>query len=289
MADGETDHKKLFENPQKCYSYWHHKGRFSNINVISKDALTSDNVDGKIRFVCLSDTHSKTDEVLPNLPDGDVLLHCGDFTMLSTEDEIRKFSEFLGKAAVKYKHVVVIPGNHELSFDEATWNQGGLMMSLIHIYFQHSPFKQRLNPSESKELLKNCTLLIDKSVVIMGVKIYGSPWQPRHFNMAFNADRGNEIQKIWENIPNDTDILMTHGPPLGIGDTLHNGKHVGCGNLLIEVQDRIKPKFHVFGHIHEDSGVWRDDNTTFINAANVDGKYNVINMPIVFDYYANNK
>jgi len=90
-------------------------------------------------------------------------------------------------------------------------------------------------------------------VIIEGVKFYGSPWQPRFFDWAFNLDRGEEIKKKWDLIPMDTDVLITHGPPYGILDLTHEGEKVGCEELMKAVL-RVQPKIHIFGHIHEAYG-----------------------------------
>lgn len=103
----------------------------------------------------------------------------------------------------------------------------------------------------------------------------------------------------WNQIPDDTDILLTHGPPLGHGDLVRNGDHVGCVELLSTIQQRVRPKYHVFGHIHEGLlgrshrndltikllgyGVTSDDATIFINASTCDINYIPKNYPMVFD------
>ena len=85
------------------------------------------------------------------------------------------------------------------------------------------------------------------------MKFYGSPQQPAFFDWAFNVERGPaKIGKFGERIPADTDVLVTHGPPLGRGDLCSSGLRAGCVDLLQHVQQRVKPKLHVFGHIHED-------------------------------------
>ena len=75
--------------------------------------------------------------------------------------------------------------------------------------------------------------------------------QPEHGGLAFNLPRGQAILEKWNQIPEDVDILVTHGPPLGHGDRLISGGRAGCVELLSTIQKRVKPKFHIFGHIHE--------------------------------------
>ena len=114
---------------------------------------------------------------------------------------------------------------------------------------------------EVKALLTNCIYLEDQAVEVMGIRFYGSPWQPMYSNSAFQRARGQELRRMWEKIPSDTQVLVTHSPPLGAGDYCykHNADRVsvspagrsGCQDLMTELVERIKPKYHVFGHVHE--------------------------------------
>jgi hypothetical protein len=116
-----------------------------------------------------------------------------------------------------------------------------------------------------------------------GIEVHGSPWSPEFFDWAFNLPRGAPIRGIWDKIPLATDVLITHGPPLGRGDlTPHNGR-AGCYDLLVAVQERIKPRVHVFGHIHEGAGVSFDGQVLYINASNLNIKYQAVNHPVVID------
>lgn len=91
-------------------------------------------------------------------------------------------------------------------------------------------------------------------------------------------------EQVWEKIPADTDILITHGPPLGYGDLCEGGHRAGCYDLLNIIQKKIRPKYHIFGHIHEDYGMTTDGVTTFVNASTCDFRYRPIQPAIVFDY-----
>jgi len=101
------------------------------------------------------------------------------------------------------------------------------------------------------------------------------------------------LAEKWSLIPSDTDVLITHGPPYGILDQCHywdpyfgidynRNVHIGCRDLLNELK-RIKPKVHIFGHIHESYGQMRQDDITFINASHMTGNYEAKNPPIVVD------
>lgn len=125
--------------------------------------------------------------------------------------------------------------------------------------------------------------LNDSGVTINGINIWGSPIQPEFNNWAFNRKRGDEIKKHWDLIPLDTDILITHGPPFGYLDATAYLQRVGCVDLLKRVM-KVKPKYHVFGHVHEAYGIKKnDEGTGFINASILNEAYRVKNQPICFE------
>lgn len=180
-----------------------------------------------------------------------------------------------------HKHKIVIAGNHEITFQEdfyaRRWQR-----------FHH----KQADSSAARAALTNCTYLEDSVATVEGVVIYGSPWQPRYFDWAFNVRRGSDIRCKWEKIPRNIDILMTHGPPVGYGDNGHDMEHAGCVDLLHVVKEVVQPKFHVFGHLHAGYGVVKDSavsnagttSTIFVNAASCDESYIPNNPPVVFDY-----
>jgi Icc-related predicted phosphoesterase len=75
--------------------------------------------------------------------------------------------------------------------------------------------------------------------------------QPRYGTSGFQLEEGYELESKWNQIPDDTDVLITHGPPYGYGDCVHHDYNVGCRDLLDTVKFRVKPQYHIFGHIHE--------------------------------------
>ncbi|XP_039271036.2 metallophosphoesterase MPPED2-like isoform X1 [Styela clava] len=236
---------------------------------------------GHTRFVCISDTHNEHRNL--KLPPGDVLLHCGDFSLAGELKEIDEFNEWLGE--VPFKHKVVIAGNHELSFDQKIMEH----VELAKKNNSYVRFGKYLKPIEEKDWrnirsrLTNCTYLEDSEIMINGIRIWGSPWQPEFGNWGFNLTRGRPLMEKWNKIPNGVDILMTHGPPAGHGDRVVSGQRVGCVDLLNTVQLRVQPKYHLFGHIHEGYGLTTDQFTTYINCSSVDYHYDPGHPPIVFD------
>lgn len=210
-----------------------------------------------MRIVCISDTHSRHDQV--EVPEGDVLVHAGDSTMVGRVEEIIKFNHWLGQ--LPHPHKILIAGNHDWLFEK--------------------------EPALAESLITNVIYLRDNSVTIDGVKFYGSPWQPRFMHWAFNLPRGEEIKRKWDLIPEDTDVLMTHGPPHGIldlvpSDMSGNYEHAGCEDLLRAMR-RLRPRLHIFGHIHEGYGVLKDYVTIFVNASICDAAYRPINAPMVLE------
>lgn len=247
----------------------------------------------RVRFVCISDTHNRADELEELLPDGDVFLHCGDFTDYGTVEEVKKFNEFLGR--LPHRHKIVIAGNHEMTFDENVLPMTGEVRD--HRRMTQSLLLKNRNELTSRglthmsQLLTNCIYLQDSMTTVHGLRIYGSPWQPQFCEWAFNLGSLEELREVWDKIPEGIDVLMTHGPPFGRGDRCTMDVNGGCPELLLAVQNRVRPKFHVYGHIHEgrdpdwneDEGFSTDGITTFINAAVLNRSYKLVFPPVIFD------
>ena len=203
----------------------------------------------------ISDTHTYHNLMTSDLPGGPMIIHAGDVSSRGRFQETQDFIDWF--ASLPYGHKVFIAGNHDFIFEK----------------------ENNLVIPESIYYLK------DSSVIIEGIKIYGSPWQPWFYNWAFNLPRNSAaLMSKWEAVPEDTDILVSHGPPFGILDkVIRGGEHVGC-ELLAERIRTIKPKINVFGHIHEDYGILELDGTTYINASMLDHNYQYVNKPIVIDF-----
>jgi len=219
-----------------------------------------------VRVVFISDTHDLHDRMRVPVPDGDILIHAGDATGRGRMHEIAAAGAWLRN--LPHKHKIFIAGNHDWLFE----NNPTLAMSLLN--------KGILGEGEGQ-----IVYLQDSGTEIEGLKIYGSPWQPRFFDWAFNLDRGDAIKAKWDLIPEGLDILITHGPPMGIQDQISpvlGSDHLGCEELLKAVE-RVKPKVHVFGHIHGGYGKTQGVDTLFLNAAICDEAYKPIHEPIVID------
>ena len=202
-----------------------------------------------MKVVLISDTHCHK----PELPEGDLLIHAGDLTLEGNGTETAAALEWLGWEARKYRWVVLIAGNHDWWFYKAgkTWA------------------RQYCREAGAN----NIHYLQDEWTTLGGLSIYGSPWQPEFCDWAFNVKRGPDIKRYWDQIPSGLDILVTHGPPMGILDrSSAKGSSVGCADLRVAVE-RTRPKMHVFGHIHGGRGAVETADTEFYNASMVDEAY----------------
>jgi Icc-related predicted phosphoesterase len=219
-----------------------------------------------MRLTFISDTHTKHHQLTNDLVGGDLIIHAGDSTSRGYEFEIKNFIEWFN-GLDNYTHKIFIAGNHDWGF--------------------------QTNPNMCNDLLKlnnNVTYLEDNLEIIgtdyeSSIKVWGSPWQPTFYNWAFNLPRnGEELKEKWDLIPNDIDILITHGPPHGILDVSSYGSvSVGC-ELLMESVMVKKPKIHIFGHIHSAFGYKYHNGTHFINASMLDERYEYSRNPITFDW-----
>ena len=206
-----------------------------------------------MRIVFISDTHGQHSSLL--LPEGDMIIHAGDFTSKGTAAQVNDFLYWFKKLPFRYK--IFIGGNHDFLLEE--------------------------KPDQFREmLLPDFIYLEDSMVEIEGIKIWGSPITPYFFNWAFNRQRGEDIRRYWNMIPEGIDVLVTHGPPYGILDTTARGEVVGCKDLTDRINE-TRPRIHVFGHIHEAYGQVQGEHTLFINASCADLKYRMVNAPVVVE------
>lgn len=180
----------------------------------------------KFKIISISDTHSKHREV--EIPECDILIHAGDFTYFSKGGENEIFDFLLWFNEQPAKHKVFIAGNHEILWES-----------------KEEYFKNKIP--------EGIHYLNDSMVEIDGIKIWGSPITPTFYNWGFNKNKGDDILNHWNLIPENIDILVTHGPPKGILDN-SNGEQVGCNDLLDTLHNLPELKLHIFGHIHTSYG-----------------------------------
>lgn len=239
-----------------------------------------------MKIVCISDTHNRHKEI--DCGKGDIIIHAGDATGRGQSGEIEPFLKWYGSQDYTYK--IFVAGNHDWGFEREPERYQEMCKKYGVIYLEDSGL---LIPD------------IDNNGVI---KFWGSPVQPTFCNWAFNRDidHNNQgdpyhgfkkhpwIKPHWDMIPDDTDILITHGPPLGIRDKVltmqsrYSGgnqyESVGCPHLMDAIENRVKPKMHVFGHIHEEYGVSYKGKTMFVNAASLDDRYIYSHKPVEIEW-----
>ena len=211
-----------------------------------------------MRLVCISDTHGLHGE-MPSVPPGDVVIHAGDCLRTGSLAALEEFTRWFGN--LPHKHKMLIAGNHDFCFER-----------------QHD-----LASKLCKE--NGITYLQDESTVIDGLTFYGSPWTPVYRKMAFTATE-EQMFELRARIPDHTNVLITHGPALGILDFVpHERAHVGCFPLLKRMDQLLSLTAHIFGHIHESYGfaVRESDGVKFANASTCDVSYRPINPPIIID------
>jgi Icc-related predicted phosphoesterase len=241
----------------------------------------------KMRITHISDTHNKHKQLNGKLPGGDLLIHSGDFTSIGREHEVEGFIKWFNSID-NYTNKVFIAGNHDLTFESE------ILLKNKSEYFDRKSYSN-LNPANGKpqwlELLletglnQNVFYLENSFVMLDDIKIWGSPFSPSFgYGWAFNADRGYDINSIWNHIPKDTDIVITHSPIYGYCDRADNtGQNVGCADLYHKLKE-IQPHLHFSGHIHEAYGYKQTDWGYAFNGCNCNLRYEVYNEPITFDY-----
>jgi len=203
---------------------------------------------------CISDLHG----FFPELEGGDLLIVAGDLTFRDSYSEYLEVLTWLEKQ--DYKKKIYIAGNHDNCLQNPDFLNAWSFNSI--------------------------TYLCDNGTEYEGLRIWGSPWSGTFERMnpkckAFTYDDEKEMENKFSLIPNDVDILVTHTPPFTIFDSTADQRQVGSIALFAHLITRLKPKLHVFGHIHEAYGqqkYW--DRTIFVNASHVNEKYQPVNKPI---------
>ena len=234
-----------------------------------------------MKIVAISDTHGKHHDL--QVPDGDVLIHAGDMCKFGTLDELAEFDDWMGTLPHPVK--IAIAGNHDAPFA----NHLELAKATVtnYTYLQDEAFVIAEGAPLDAQPIRGTDVVILNGrpypPAVRSVKFYGSPWTPPFQDWHFMAEPV-EIAKKWAAIPQDTDVLITHGPPHGVGDLVWIDGHQGCRKLGAAVWLRVQPKLHIFGHIHEGYGMYgRGVPTTSINASVVNEHYQLVNDPVVIE------
>lgn len=217
-----------------------------------------------MKILFFSDTHGEHEQLKTFASDKSknlknfIAIHGGDITENGTEFETLDFLQWFARLPCLYK--IFIAGNHDF-------------------------FLESCSSKELKKIIPpNLIYLNNNSVIVNGYRFWGSAYSPYFLGMAFNKHRGDELKNVWKKIPLETDVLITHTPPFGI---LDNG--YGCEDLKTKIE-KVNPRLHLFGHIHEQKGMIKEGATTYVNAALANNKnlmdinpHKMIGEPIVLD------
>ena len=189
----------------------------------------------KIKLWHISDTHG--DHALLTVPKGiKIVIHSGDhsnhYDEYRNEPEARAFLHWFGKLKIPYK--ILIAGNHDAFAARSNQEFRNLCAMYDIIYLEND------------------------WTYVEGIKIWGSPLTPTFKTWHFMKDRST-LHDVWKQIPEDTDIVIVHGPPKGILDASYRNDGTtdkcGCLSLKKHILERIKPKFVLFGHIHNNEDI----------------------------------
>jgi len=195
-----------------------------------------------MKIDAIADTHGSHEEL--RLEGGDILIVAGDFMTYGDLDEAVLFGAWLRRQP--YTRKVVVAGNHDLA-------------------------AQR-EPAALRQALDGAIYLCDESATVLGVRIYGSPWTPQFGEWAFMYRRGSG-NIVWDQIPEDTELLVTHGPAYGTGLGMVPREDTGCWDLRQRIEALPKLQAHVCGHIHCSAGEYQLGNKWLYNVAVLDDNY----------------
>jgi Icc-related predicted phosphoesterase len=230
-----------------------------------------------MKIVCISDTHGLHKSMEHLLPEGDILIHAGDCTNVGKEKEIEEFIYWFQNLK-GFDTKIFIAGNHDFGFE----HYNGVRHNNEAPWLHHLLNEENLSQSDVV-YLHDSEFIIESPEFSRPIKFYGSPWQPEFYNWAFNLPRnGWELEVKWKDIPEDTDVLITHGPPHGVRDFTPNNLQVGCELLRFRVE-HLNPPVHIFGHIHGAYGAAQIGETLYVNASTCTERYKPTNKPIIIE------
>lgn len=223
-----------------------------------------------MKIVAISDSHNRYEQL--TIPECDLLISCGDYSMNGHLWEVIRFHKWLNKQPAK--HIISVQGNHEQGVEKDF----------------------SLSKNTALEECPRVHFIDEGYVEIEGIKIWCSAITPFFCNWAWNRRRGEEIKSHWDKIPLDIDILVTHGPPYMIGDMIRhehfdeNGvsswieQFVGCVDLSNKIKELTNLRLHFFGHVHPGYGHTHKNGVDYYNCSVVNHKYQIWHPPTVVEF-----
>lgn len=208
-----------------------------------------------MRAVVISDEHEQQDTI--TLPEGDILIHCGDETYEGKWSAFTKFVDWMANTSFKTK--LFVAGNHSFNF-------------------QNSDRQHSINYLKDKGI----TYLENSGIVVDNISFFGVPYVPNLPRWALP-----EYDGCYDNIPDDTQVLISHSPIYGVLD--NNSRHFGSTKLKNVIEYRLSNLTHFFcGHIHESYGQTtiknsNDKEVVYVNASICNRYYEPLNKPTIID------
>ena len=221
-----------------------------------------------MKLVIISDTHSLHGTMLNPVPDGDVLIHCGDVCNRGTTNDFLDFLAWF--STFPHETKIFIAGNHDFALqdqsDAVKHALADLDLSGTGIHYLQDSGLTIQNGDEAP------------------VNFWGTPWTPEFYNWAFMKKRGNEMAEVWAKVPDNTNVLITHGPPMTktfLDYAVYGAVNVGCEEQIKRIAELKDLKINCFGHIHEGYGLSETaDGVQLINASVCTLRYQPWNKPI---------
>lgn len=225
-----------------------------------------------MKIVAISDTHGKHRELTPaDIPDGDILIHCGDITKHGRINEVEDFLNWFSK--MPHENKIFIAGNHDFCMKNASTHSNYIPDKRKHKQLQKIITKHWYED--------NIQYLHNSGKTINGVSFFGSPYSDTLPRWAFNSDK-EENQGVWKNILDFTEVLITHGPPYNENDYAPGYGHIGSKKLKQKRDSLDNLKYHVYGHVHGEHGK-AEGNPYSLNASLLDDDYEYAYNPVVFN------
>jgi Icc-related predicted phosphoesterase len=211
------------------------------------------------KIVCFSDVHGEyrneclTDWLQDN--PGDILIFAGDYR--GGWEEVDEGKNFLGwMSELPYKYKVLVFGNHDISYEDVL---------------------------DTAKTYPDIMVLNHESANVDGINMFGSPYSVEYGNWPF-MEPEKKLSELYKAIPDDTEILITHGPAFGILDMTRRGALAGSTSLLSRISHLPRLKYHICGHIHEQNGSVRVGKVQHINVSVLDEEYRLSHWPTIIEY-----